>query len=305
MNNKLPDFLLNKLNNQYGEDITNKIINGYCKKKVTIRINTLKTSKEEVCNILEKNNIQYKEVTRNNIALIIENANEETLSKLEIYEKGYIYLQSLSSMLPPIILQPQESEDILDMTAAPGSKTTQIAAITKNRANITAYEMNKIRADRLKYNLQKQGANSVIVINEDSRKMSDYFAFDRILLDAPCSGSGTVNLQNEKTYKNITKELIQKTRKSQLALLKKALKILKPGHEMVYSTCSILREENEDIINQVINNQDIEIVPININEDIPKLPCRIKEAICIAPNEYYEGFFVAKLKKKNRKENGF
>ena len=298
MNNKLPDFLLNKLNNQYGEDITNKIINGYCKKKVTIRINTLKTSKEEVCNILEKNNIQYKEVTRNNIALIIENANEETLSKLEIYEKGYIYLQSLSSMLPPIILQPQESEDILDMTAAPGSKTTQIAAITKNRANITAYEMNKIRADRLKYNLQKQGANSVIVINEDSRKMSDYFAFDRILLDAPCSGSGTVNLQNEKTYKNITKELIQKTRKSQLALLKKALKILKPGHEMVYSTCSILREENEDIINQVINNQDIEIVPININEDIPKLPCRIKEAICIAPNEYYEGFFVAKLKKK-------
>ena len=74
---------------------------------------------------------------------------------------------------------------------------------------------------------------------------------------------------------------------------------------MVYSTCSILREENEDIINQVINDQDIEIIPININEDIPKLPCRIKEAICIAPNEYYEGFFVAKLKKKNIKENGF
>lgn len=298
MNNKLPEFLLNKLNNQYGEEITTKIINGYCEKKVTVRINTLKSSKEEVCNILKINNIKYKEVEWNDIALIIENADEEELSKLEIYEKGHIYLQSLSSMLPPIILQPKKSEDILDMTAAPGSKTTQIAAITENKANITAYEINKIRADRLKYNLQKQGATSVMVINEDSRKMSDYFAFDKILLDAPCSGSGTINLQNEKTYKNITEDLIQKTRKSQLILLKKALRILKPGHEMVYSTCSILKEENEDIINQVVNSTNIEIIPIDINANIPRLPCKIKEAVCIAPNEYYEGFFVIKLRKK-------
>lgn len=298
MNNKLPEFLLNKLNNQYGEEITKKIINGYCEKKVTVRINTLKSSKEEVCNILKINNIKYKEVEWNDIALIIENVDEEELSKLEIYEKGHIYLQSLSSMLPPIILQPKKSEDILDMTAAPGSKTTQIAAITENKANITAYEINKIRADRLKYNLQKQGTTSVMVINEDSRKMSDYFAFDKILLDAPCSGSGTINLQNEKTYKNITEDLIQKTRKSQLILLKKALRILKPGHEMVYSTCSILKEENEDIINQVVNSTNIEIIPIDINATIPRLPCKIKEAVCIAPNEYYEGFFVIKLRKK-------
>ena len=90
-------------------------------------------------------------------------------------------------MLPPIILEPKENIDILDMAAAPGGKTTQIAMITNNNSNITACEMNSIRLEKLKYNVEKQGATSVYIMQTDSRKINDFFKFDSILLDAPCS----------------------------------------------------------------------------------------------------------------------
>ena len=131
-------------------------------------------------------------------------------------------MQSLSTMLPPVIMQPIENTDILDMTAAPGGKTTQIAAISNNNANITACEMNNIRIEKLKYNIEKQGATSVTILQADSRNLNDYFKFDQILLDAPCSGSGTIDLNDERTYKNFTEKLVEKSTKSQLTLLKKA-----------------------------------------------------------------------------------
>ena len=294
----VPLFLIEKLNKQYGEEITSKILNGYSQNRVvSLRVNTIKTTAQEVCRELSINDIEFEKVSFVDDALVIQNTNEERIKELDIYKNGYIYLQSLSSMLPPIILNPKENEDILDMTAAPGGKTTQIAALTNNKANITACEMNNIRIEKLKYNIEKQGATSVSILKEDSRRLNDYFAFDKILLDAPCTGSGTIELENEKTYNGFTEKLLEKTTNSQLSLLKKALKILKKGHEMVYSTCSILQEENEDIINKAIKGANVEIVPIEIQEDIPKLPCKIKGALCIAPTKYYEGFFVAKLKK--------
>ena len=106
--------------------------------------------------------------------MIIENAREDKLKNLEIYKNGEIYLQSLSSMLPPIILEPKENENILDMAAAPGGKTTQIAAISRNNAMITACEKNKIRLERLKYNIEKQGAR-VNVIAQDARELQKMY----------------------------------------------------------------------------------------------------------------------------------
>ena len=208
-------------------------------------------------------------------------------------------MQSLSSMLPPIIMEPQEGEDILDMTAAPGGKTTQIAAITNNLAHITALEMNAIRFERLKYNIEKQGATSVYAMQKDARNIDDFFAFDRILLDAPCSGSGTLDLQNEENYKHFTKKLVDKCVKSQTMLIEKALKILKPGKEMVYSTCSVLSEENEEIVEKALKQFNCKVVPIEF-EGIDKLnllPTKINGTICVCPDEYYEGFFVAKIQK--------
>lgn len=300
MNNKLSEFLTNELIKQYGEGTYNKIIEGYNQKRfTTLRVNTLKSKVSYICSALSENNIEYEKVSWNNEALIIKNANEIDIKELEIYKNGEIYLQSLSSMMPAIILEPKENEDILDMTAAPGGKTTQIAALTNNKANITACEMNTVRADRLKYNVEKQGATSVTVLKEDSRRLNDYFSFDKILLDAPCSGSGTILLNNERTYKNFSENLVKKTIKSQKDLLKKAIKILKPGHELVYSTCSILKQENENIIKEIIEKGQAEVMPINEEKlkDIPKLKSNIDGALTVCQNEYYEGFFVAKLRK--------
>ncbi len=299
LKNKLSKFLIDELNKQYGEEICNKIINGYCENKiVSLRVNTLKSSVKNICEELEKNNIKFETVSWNKEALVIKNAVEEDLEKLSMYQNGEIYLQSLSSMLPPIIMQPKENTDILDMTAAPGGKTTQIASITNNNAHITACEMNNIRIEKLKYNIEKQGASSVSILQADSRSLSDYFAFDQILLDAPCSGSGTI-IDDEKTYKNFSEKLVEKCTKSQLNLLKKALKMLKPGHEIIYSTCSILEKENEEILNKTLKGMNAEIVPIEFEgmDKIPTLPTKIKGTLCVCPNKYYEGFFVAKIKK--------
>lgn len=297
---KLPQFLIDKLINQYGEDVYKKILKGYMEKRVvTLRVNTLKSTVNKVCEQLTKNEIEYEKVSWSDTALVLPNNTEQDIQNLDIYENGEIYLQSLSSMLPPIIMEPKESTDILDMTAAPGGKTTQIAALTNNNANITACEMNNVRIEKLKYNIEKQGATSVVVLQADSRNLNDYFAFDQVLLDAPCSGSGTVDLNNERTYKNFTEKLVEKSTKSQFTLLKKALKILKPGHEMIYSTCSILQEENENILDKVLKEFNAEIIPIQICgiEDIPVLPTKIKGTLCVCPNKYYEGFFVAKIRK--------
>lgn len=184
----MPEFLINMLKEQYGEELTKKILDGYsAKRKVTLRANTLKIESEKVEKVLKENQIEFEKIIWSKDAFIINKAKESEIQKLDIYKNGEIYLQSLSSMLPPIILEPKENTDILDMCSAPGGKTTQIAALTQNKAHITACEMNKIRCDRLKYNIEKQGATSVYVMQEDSRKINDLFSFDQILLDAPCT----------------------------------------------------------------------------------------------------------------------
>ena len=298
MKQNIPNFLYEMLLEQYGKDITNKIIEGYSKvRPVTLRANTIKTDIEQVKNNLIKEGINFKDVSWNKDVLIIENVREDEIKKLKIYENGEIYLQSLSSMIPPIILEPKNEENILDMAAAPGGKTTQIAAITQNGAMITACEKNKIRAERLKYNLEKQGVRCANVMVEDARKLDDFFAFDKILLDAPCSGSGTIDSNKVNLEKTFTKDLVDRSVKTQEELLRKALKILKPGKEMIYSTCSILKQENENLLKKVLQKSNAKIVPIQKDWNIPQLPVSIEGTICVCPTELYEGFFVAKIKK--------
>lgn len=293
MEKQIPQFLKDLLIEQYGEEISAKIEEGYkAQRPVTLRVNNLKNSLEKVKEKLAEAQIEYETVPWYENALIIKNAREEEIRKLEMYENGEIYLQSLSSMLPPIILEPKAGENILDMTAAPGGKTTEIAALTENKAYITACEKNKIRAERLKFNLQKQGVKSANVMVEDARKLSDYFSFDKILLDAPCSGSGTENIFD----KNFSQELVERSVKFQEELLRKALKILKPRGEMVYSTCSILKQENEKVLERVLSKGNAQIEPITV-QDIEVLPSKIAETITVCPTEKYEGFFVAKIKK--------
>lgn len=301
----IPKFLIEMLTEQYDDELAKEIIEGYNKKRVTtIRVNTIKTTTEIVIKKLEEAQIEVETIPWSKQALIIKNATEKEIEKLEMYENGEIYMQSLSSMLPPIILEPKEGDDILDMAAAPGGKTTQIAALTNNKSNITACEMNKIRMERLKYNLQKQGAKSVYAMEVDSRNLDDFFSFDQILLDAPCSGSGTLDIENPNLEKTFTKKLIEKSVKAQTTLLRKALKLLKPGKEMIYSTCSILACENEEIVTKCLKEGNSEIVPMAFEgiEHLPLLPTKIEGTLVVKPTKYYEGFFVAKIRKNERNQ---
>ncbi len=300
MNKGIPQFLMDKLINQYGSDV-DKIINGYKKKRyTTFRINELKSNKKEIIDILLSKNFILEEVKDIPYAFIVKNKTEKDLKELDIYKNGFIYIQSLSSMLPVIALDPKECEHILDMTAAPGSKTTQIAMITNNKARITACERNKIRCDRLKYNLDLQGVKCTTVMNIDSRDLDDLFSFDKILLDAPCSGSGVVFINNISENNIFNKEQFEKLKKNQLTLLRKALKLLKPKEKIVYSTCSILSCENEEVIEEIKKEFDITILKTNLDlSNCNLLPTKIDGTICICPDEYYEGFFIALIQKNS------
>jgi NOL1/NOP2/sun family putative RNA methylase len=291
----IPEFLIEKLNKQYGKELTKEILEGYKeKRKTTLRINTSKTNKETITKILDNENIKYENVLWYEDALILDE--EKNIRELDIYKNGEIYMQSLSSMIPPIVLEPKD-EKILDMAASPGGKTTEIYNLSNKEALITAVEKNKIRADRLKYNINKQGTTATVLVT-DATKLDEFFRFDKILLDAPCSGSGTLNI-HDNSLKHFNKNLIKNSVETQQKLLTKALQILKQNSTMVYSTCSILYEENEFQLEKLLKQNKIEIIPIdeNLFKDIPKLPTKIKGTICVLPNNLYEGFFVAKIKK--------
>lgn len=296
----VPEFLKNKLLEQYGEEIAKKIIEGYyAERKLTFRVNTIKSNKERITKFLDENNIEYKTVSWYEDVFIVEKSEEYVIRGSEIYENGEIYIQSLSSMIPPLIVEPKEGENILDMTAAPGGKTTEIYALSGGKANITACEKNKIRAERLKYNIEKQGATRIGLLMQDARRLDSFFMFDKILLDAPCSGSGTLDLNDEKVIQGFTEELVNRSVKIQKELIDKALKHIKVGKEMVYSTCSILKEENEAYLTELVKKGMIEIIPIDLDyfSEIPVLPVDLEGTLCVCPNEYYEGFYVAKIKK--------
>ena len=293
------DFIKNILSEIYSNNDMQRIIAGSnVKRKTTLRINTLKADIQTVLSEINSLGVKYNTVPFSNTALIIEDG-AEIIKNSSLFLNGNIYLQSLSSQLPPIILSPNENSDILDMTAAPGGKTTQIAAITNNKCNITACEMHANRAQRLKFNIEKQGVTCANVMVTDARKLESYFSFDKILLDAPCSGSGTFDLTNPKTYSGFTNTLIKKSMSAQTALLDKAISVLKVGGELVYSTCSVLPKENDEIVKKVLSKHNCEIVPIDneIRKNLPLLPCSLKDAICVCPTDEYEGFFVAKIKK--------
>ncbi len=275
---------------------TEQILNGLsCLRFSTFRVNTIKTSPEEIKTILQKENIKFWQPNFSMNAFKIDETDASKIKEHEIFKNGKIYMQSFSSMLPPIVLNPKAGENILDMAAAPGGKTTQMSAISENKAPITACEKNKIRADRLQYNIKLQGATSVFLMRQNAIELNDMFSFDKILLDTPCSGSGTLKSADDFDY-----SLFERLIKTQEKLLQKAVKLLKSSGELVYSTCSVLKEENEKQIAKILKNKNIQIAPIDkkLFPDAIFLPTTIDGTICVCPDQNFEGFFVAKLVKK-------
>ena len=291
-NIEIPSFLCEYLQKQYGKT-AEKIVAGYaCIRPVTLRINTLKSTSHEVGTELGQLGISYERVSWYKDALILRDVREDTVRQTDLYREGRIYLQSLSSMLPPLYLAPQEDENFLDMTAAPGGKTTELVALSNGQALITACEKDKIRFDRLSYNVRVQGAGRVNLLNEDALKLNDFLRFDKILLDAPCSGSGTLNPTSPI---KISEKLIQNCAALQEKLLLKGIKLLRKGGTLLYSTCSILAQENDEVLKRVLAHGGVKLEAISpLGEDIPVLPS-MDGTLCVAPNELFEGFFLAKL----------
>ena len=288
------DEYIELIKKEYPNDYESIISGLNIKRYESFRINNLKGNKDEVLSFLNDNNINYEIPSFYDNCYIIKS--DYTLYDTDLFKNGKIYLQSTSSQIPPLCLDLNDSFDILDMCAAPGGKTSLIADLTNNERSIMAVEANKIRAEKLKYNLNLLNAKANVMVM-DSSKLDSFFRFDTILLDAPCSGSGTINLNNEKDLKNFSLLLVKNSSIIQKKLLKKAIEILKPGHTMLYSTCSILKEENEDVLKEVLNKN---IVLDDIKLDIDKsnlLPSKYEKVLTIKPSIYYEGFFIAKIKK--------
>lgn len=291
----IPAFLNEKIA-QYYPNNKEEIIQNFSKKRyTTFRINTLKSTKEEVIQTLKEKGFVTEEVPWYPYALLLKNQSLKQLQELEIYKNGSIYVQSLSSMLPVLLLNPKPNEHILDMTASPGSKTTQIAMQTSNHCCITACEKNPYRLQRLQYNLEKQGVKCCTVLNVDARNLDEFFTFDKILLDAPCSGSGTYEIGMKNPM--LTEENLKKIQKVQISLLRKALQILKPHERLVYSTCSIFPFENEEVIEVLQKEFSFKIIPISI-PFIELLPTKLEGTMTVKPTEQMEGFFVALLEKE-------
>lgn len=303
---RLPEKFIDELYEMYSPVTVDKILLGMTDDRyLTLRVNTIKYNIYDLMKYFRERNIKFERVPWYSDALVIKNAKEKDIQKLDIYEKGYIYFQSLSSMVPPLALNPKKGEKILDMTAAPGSKTTEMAALMENDGEILANELDKIRCERLKYNVQMQGADIVTVINRRGEKLGDEYveAFDKVLLDAPCSGEGRFVATKVQTYRGWSEKTVNDLVKLQKKLFESAYKALKHGGVMVYSTCTINRYENEKLLDWALENFDIQIknVGLEIKDVIPGdntgINKGVNKAIKILPSKSMEGFFVSLIYK--------
>jgi len=228
------------------------------------------------------------------------------------HQLGYYYVQEIASMLPILALDPKPNETFLDLCSSPGSKTTQAAAKMQNTGTIIANEVSFGRIQILASNLQRCGVSNAIITKKDGISLCQNFKkenikFDKILVDAPCSGEGTIR-SSSKTLIIWNIKMIKSLSKLQKALLSSAIEILKTNGEIVYSTCTHAPEENEEVIDFVLKKFDnIKIVkaelPIKtrkgiINWDNKKYSENVKLSNRIYPQDNNtEGFFIAKFKK--------
>lgn len=304
---RLPQKFIENLYNEFSSVSADKILMGMASdRSTTLRVNKIKYNIQDLMKYFKEINIKFERTQWYKDGLIIKNAREKDLEKLDIYNNGFIYLQSLSSMVPVIVLDPKPEEIILDLTAAPGSKTTQIAAMMDNKGEIIANELNEIRSKRLQYNVEHLGADIVKVITGRGEKIDHLYNehFDRILLDAPCSGEGRFIISDNVTYKTWNENEVIKLAALQKKLMESAYKALKPGGILVYSTCTLNKLENEEVVSYGLDNLNMEAVKVDleINGIMPGfndgMNKNISKAIRILPSRDMEGFFICKFRKK-------
>ena len=229
----------------------------------SIRVNTLRIEPVKLKSRLEEKGFQLEPIECVPYGFKVNKA-PLNLGSLHEFLQGYYYLQNIASMIPPVILNPSPEDIVIDMCAAPGSKSTQLAQIMNNEGKLILIEMNNRRIPALEMNIRRMGVMNSVVINDDAINLPKFKFFpNMILLDAPCTGEGLIRedptRKKSKSLKDINKMVI-----IQEKLLKAGLDALKPGGKLLYSTCSIAPEENEVVVNQVLQE--------NANYSIIKIP---------------------------------
>ena len=221
---------------------------------------------------------------------------------------GYFYTQEAASMIPPIVLEPKPSDFVLDIAASPGSKTTQIAQYMHNRGILIANDYTYERMKPLSINLQRCGVtNAIITLMEGQWFKKSGIEFDKVLVDAPCSGTGTIR-KSLKTIGIWNPDMVRRLSITQKQLIETGFNLLKENGTLVYSTCSLEPEENEEVVDFLINkyeNAKIEEIKLNVKKSNPILEFENKKyseeiikCLRIWPQDNdTEGFFVAKLRK--------
>jgi len=301
-----------KILDSYRLDISVRedVIGSFSQDKVTaFRINTLKTDREAVIAGLAEANINYTPVTWSPITYLIDD--KAQLSRSSLATEGAVYIQNLSSQLTTVVLDPQADSFILDLAAAPGGKTSYIAALMKNTGKISAVEPVKDRYYRMIANIRNLGVTNTRCYQKDGRAVGKLCTewFDKVLLDAPCSSMAQIDLRSQESYQHWNLKKVKECSRKQKQLICSAFDSLKPGGEMVYSTCSWMVEENEAVVNHLIEEYgdlvEIADVSLPIDNYLPGLIAyqgeeydgQLQKTIRIIPDSRFEAFYLAKIKK--------
>lgn len=308
----LPETFRERLAEIVPQDEYEAIISSFCNRHPsTFRVNTLQISADQLISELKKQTIEVEPVLWYPNAFILKNVPQKTLSETDWYNKGYFYIQSLSSMIPPLVLAPQPGEHVLDLTAAPGSKTTQIGMLMENQGEILANDISRVRMYKLDANLKIQGvtiAKTMVRAGETIWKSYPEY-FDKTLVDVPCSMEGRFYTEDPKTFEDWSTKKIRLLENKQRFLLRSAISATKPGGTIVYSTCTLAPEENEAVIDWILKKEQgaVEVEPIEYSE-IPfvkplsrwkgkEFDSQVGGTARILPSRHMEGFYVARLRK--------
>ncbi len=232
---------------------------------ICVRVNLLKSSVEEVLKALRSEGIDT--VVGSYVDTVVKFKGPYNFDKSKLFKEGKIVIQDEAAALASILLNPKPGEVVVDMCAAPGGKTEHMGELMRNQGVIYAFDIDEARIKRMKELLTRAGITIVKIYREDARSAVDILGggvVDKVLVDAPCSSSGTL-MKNQELRWRITEDSIREAYTIQYELLKTAIKLVKPGGRILYTTCSIFREENEDIVDRILRefSDSIKLIPLN------------------------------------------
>ena len=283
-----PEEITRYIYDFYGMDYTKAYLRDADRvKNLAIRVNSLKTNKKELKNKLINGGFKVEEGNISNMSLIAKNPAGLASSKL--FKAGFFTIQQEASMKTVEVLDPKENSRILDLCAAPGTKTSYLAEYTNNTAKIVANDLAKSKNKLILENIERLGLKNISLTNYDASSFVEDFkdGFDYVLVDAPCSGLGVVGRKPEIRY-NRSKETIVRLANLQREILENAIKYVKKGGFLVYSTCTIGPLENRDNFKLLMDKENLELVAIN-GEDF--IEYKSFETMT-------DGFFISKFRKK-------